>query len=43
MQTLRLDFYRMRIEKILITLGMAAVEGIGFLMLMCGIFGVKIF
>ena len=43
MHTLRLEFYRMNVERILITLGMAAIEGIGFLMLMCGIFGIKIF
>lgn len=43
MHTLRLDFQKMDIERILISFGMAVMEGFGFIMLICGILGIKIF
>ena len=43
MHTARLGFQKMDIERILITVGMAFMEGFGLLMLICGILGIKIF
>ena len=43
MNTARLEFNKIDMEKIMITLGMVLLEGFGFLTLICGILGVKIF
>lgn len=43
MNTLRLNYYKIDIERILITLGLALMEASGFLLLMCGLFDIKIF
>lgn len=43
MHTARLDFNKMNIEKMMITLSMAVLEGFGLLTLICGILGIKIF
>lgn len=43
MHTVRLDLHKMDMERILISFGMAIMEGFGFIMLICGIFGIKIF
>ena len=43
MQVTRLEFCKMDIERILISLGMTFMEGVGLLMLICGILGIKIF
>jgi len=43
MNTLRLDYYKIDVERILITLGIALMEVSGFVLLMCGLFNIKIF
>ncbi len=43
MQTVRLDFSKIDVERILISLGMTVMESFGLIMLICGIFGIKIF
>ncbi len=43
MHTLRLDFQKMDIERVLISVGMMVMESFGFIMLICGILGIKIF
>ncbi len=43
MDTARLEFRKMDIERIVIALGMAFVECAGLVMLICGILGIKIF
>lgn len=43
MNTARLEFHKMNIEKIMITFGMVFMEGFGLVMLICGILGIKIF
>ena len=43
MNKIGLQFYKKDIEKALILFGMTCMEGFGFLMLVCGILGIKIF
>lgn len=43
MHTTKLEFTKMDVERIMITLSMAVMEGFGFITLICGILGVKIF
>ncbi len=43
MNTLRLNFNRVDMEKVMITLGMALMEASGVVLLICGIFDIRIF
>lgn len=43
MEAARLTFQKIDFEKAMITLGMAAMESFGLIMLICGILGIKIF
>lgn len=43
MNTLRLNYNKIDFEKVMITLGMAFMEAFGFVLLICGIFGIRIF
>ena len=43
MNTLRLQYNKMDIEKMLITIGMAVMEVTGFVLLFCGLLDIKIF
>ena len=43
MNTKGLQIRKINIEKAMILFGMTCMEGIGLIMLVCGIFGVKIF
>lgn len=43
MNTARFELHRSDIEKMMITFGMALMEGFGLLTLICGILGIKIF
>lgn len=43
MEAMRLQFHKIDVEKIMITLCMAALEGFGLITLICGILGIKIF
>lgn len=43
MNTRGLQIHKINIEKAMILLGMTCMEGMGLIMLVCGIFGVKIF
>ena len=43
MHTLRLNYNKMDFEKTMITLGMALMEVTGTVLLVCGIFDIRIF
>jgi hypothetical protein len=43
MNRLRLRFCKKDIEKVTIIFAMTCMEGLGIVMLICGIFGIKIF
>ena len=43
MHTARFELNRLNVEKMMITVGMAVMEGFGLLTLICGILGIKIF
>ena len=43
MNTLRLDYYKIDVERIIITLGIALMEVSGFILLVCGLLDIKIF
>ena len=43
MNTARLAVNKMDVEKMMIALGMAVMEGFGLLTLICGFLGIKIF
>lgn len=43
MNTLRLNYNKIDFEKAMITLGMALMEVSGILLLICGLFDIKIF
>ena len=43
MNTLRLQFNKTDIQKMMITLGMALMEVTGLVLLICGIYNIKIF
>lgn len=42
MNTLRLNYYKIDVERILITLGITLMEVSGFVLLICGLFDIKI-
>ena len=42
MQTLRLNLDKIDFEKAMITLGMALMETTGFILLVCGLFDIRI-
>ena len=42
MQTLKLNLAKMDIEKTMITLGMALMEATGIVLLLCGLFDIRI-
>lgn len=43
MNTIRLSFNRVEMEKVMITLGMALMEASGVVLLVCGLLDIKIF
>lgn len=43
MNTLRLQFNKMNMEKMMITIGMALMETSGLVLLVCGLLNIKIF
>lgn len=43
MNTLRLNYNKIDIEKVMITLGMALMEASGIVFLFCGLLDIKIF
>lgn len=43
MNTLRLNYNKIDIEKAMITLGMALMEASGVVLLLCGLFDIRIF
>lgn len=43
MNTLRLQYSKMDVEKIMITLGMTLMEVSGIVLLICGLFDIRIF
>lgn len=42
MNTLRLNYYKIDVERMLITLGITLMEVSGFVLLICGLFDIKI-
>lgn len=43
MDTLRLNYRKIDLEKVMITLGMALMEASGIILLFCGLLDIKIF
>ena len=43
MHTVRLEIQKINLERKLISFGMTVMEGLGFILLICGILGIKIF
>lgn len=42
MNTLRMNYYKIDVERMLITLGITLMEVSGFVLLICGLFDIKI-